>query len=241
MILRGYVRKDGSIGFRNHVLVVPTTGCLQFLAWRIAERVPGAIPGPKRTTRTDEHEQAFVCGDLCAVVAWALLAAVVFWRPQAGAAAPAEAPHGVTTERRQQAVETSRSVLRQEQEWAKVHPAEFLLALDYRRGVTPVAAGNVREAQRLSLGLVAHNLLRLCGQRALAENEHLSPEEKMPVDKPVCRRRLRSVIHDLMYFAARRTWHSNRWGRSLWRSNPWRSVWESVYKRFRRPMTPATG
>jgi hypothetical protein len=54
-------------------------------------------------------------------------------------------------------------------------------------------------------------------------------------------RRLRSVIQDLMYFAARLTRHSNRWGLSLWRSNPWRSVWECVYARFLKPTTPATG
>lgn len=96
-------------------------------------------------------------------------------------------------------------------------------------------------ALMLSLGLVAYNLLRLSGQRALAENEHLPPEEKLPIDKPVFRRRLRSVIQDLMYFAARLTWHSNRWGLSLWRSNPWRSVWEAVYDSFRPLISPATG
>lgn len=96
-------------------------------------------------------------------------------------------------------------------------------------------------ALMLSLGLVAYNLLRLCGQRALAENQSLPPEEKMPVDKPVFRRRLRSVIQDLMYFAARLTWHSNRWGLSLWRSNPWRSVWERVYACFRTPIAHPTG
>jgi hypothetical protein len=92
-------------------------------------------------------------------------------------------------------------------------------------------------ALMLSLGLVAYNLLRLCGQTALAENDALPPGRKMPVSKPVSRRRLRSVIQDLMYFAARLTKHSRRWGLSLWRSNPWRSVWESVYERFLRPMT----
>jgi len=96
-------------------------------------------------------------------------------------------------------------------------------------------------ALMLSLGLVAYNVLRMCGQRALAENERLPPGEKMPVDKPVFRRRLRSVIQDLMYFAARLTWHANRWGLSLWRSNPWRSVWEAIYDAFRNPTTPATG
>ena len=95
-------------------------------------------------------------------------------------------------------------------------------------------------ALMLSLGLVAYNLLRLCGQTALAENDDLPPEAKMPVSKPVFRRRLRSVIQDLMYFAARLTKHSHRWGLSLRRSNPWRSVWESVYERFLRPMIPAS-
>jgi len=93
----------------------------------------------------------------------------------------------------------------------------------------------------LSLGMVAYNLLRLCGQTALAENDRLPPEEKMPLSKPVFRRRLRSVIQDLMYLASRLTRHSNRWGLSLWRSNPWRSVWRSVYARFLHPPTPATG
>lgn len=90
-------------------------------------------------------------------------------------------------------------------------------------------------ALTLSLGLVAYNILRLCGQAALAENDDLPPEEQMPLSKPIFRRRLRSVIQDLMYFAARLTRHSNRWGLSLWRSNPWRSVWESVYARFQQP------
>ena len=96
-------------------------------------------------------------------------------------------------------------------------------------------------ALMLSLGLVAYNLLRLCGQTALSENKSLPPEGKMPLSKPVFRRRLRSVIQDLMYFASRLTKHSNRWRLSLWRNNPWRSVWEAVYTCFRRPPDPATG
>jgi hypothetical protein len=95
-------------------------------------------------------------------------------------------------------------------------------------------------ALMLSLGLVAYNVLRLCGQTALAEDKKLPPEETMPLAKPVFRRRLRSVIQDLMYFAARLTRHARRLGLSLWRSNPWRSVWERVYERFHPPPTPAT-
>src|SRR5208337_3734266 len=48
-------------------------------------------------------------------------------------------------------------------------------------------------ALMLSLGLVAYNLLRLCGQTALAENADLPPEAKMPVSKPVFRRRRRNT------------------------------------------------
>jgi hypothetical protein len=95
-------------------------------------------------------------------------------------------------------------------------------------------------ALMLSLGLVAYNVLRLCGQAALSEDQHLPPEEKMPLSKPVFRRRLRSVIHDLMYFAARLTRHARRHGLSLWRSNPWRFVWYRLYHRFAGPPDHST-
>jgi len=51
-------------------------------------------------------------------------------------------------------------------------------------------------ALMFSLGRAVYNLLRLCGQRTLAENESLPPEAKMPLSKPVFRRRLRSMIQD---------------------------------------------
>jgi hypothetical protein len=86
-------------------------------------------------------------------------------------------------------------------------------------------------ALTLSPGLAAYNLLRLCGHSALDENETLAQDEKMPLSKPVARRS-RSVIQHLLYLAARLTRHANRWGVSLWRSNPWRSIWERVYARF---------
>ncbi len=89
-------------------------------------------------------------------------------------------------------------------------------------------------ALMLSLGLVAYNVLRLCGQAALEEDGRLPPAEKMPLSKPVARRRLRSVIQDLMYSAARLTRHARRWGLGLWRENPWRFVWQRLYHRFTR-------
>lgn len=87
-------------------------------------------------------------------------------------------------------------------------------------------------ALMLSLGLVAYNVLRLCGQAALDEDGRLPPEQKLPLSKPVFRRRLRSVIQDLMYFAARLTRHARRYGLALWRENPWRFVWQRLYHRF---------
>jgi len=40
--LLGHSRQDGRMGFRNHVLVVPLTGCQMEIARRIAAAVPGA-------------------------------------------------------------------------------------------------------------------------------------------------------------------------------------------------------
>ena len=41
--MRGYRRPDGSIGVRNHVMVLSTCGCANLVARRIAEAVPGAV------------------------------------------------------------------------------------------------------------------------------------------------------------------------------------------------------
>lgn len=40
----GYKREDGTIGVRNHVLILPTTVCASHVAKRIAEEVPGTVP-----------------------------------------------------------------------------------------------------------------------------------------------------------------------------------------------------
>jgi len=92
----------------------------------------------------------------------------------------------------------------------------------------------------LSLGLVAYNVLRLCGQNALQQNDQLPPEKQMPIRRAVTRRRLRSVIQDLMYLATRLTRHAHRRGLSFWRNNPWHGVWESLYERFSGRACPTT-
>ena len=40
----GYERPDGSVGIRNHVVIMPTTACANGVAQRIAQAVPEAIP-----------------------------------------------------------------------------------------------------------------------------------------------------------------------------------------------------
>jgi hypothetical protein len=63
----------------------------------------------------------------------------------------------------------------------------------------------------------------------------------MPLSKPVTRRRLRSVMQDLMYLAARLTCHARRFGLKLWRDNPWRFVWQRLYHRFTQSVAVEPG
>ncbi|RLE57820.1 MAG: altronate dehydratase [Thermoprotei archaeon] len=41
--LRGFVRPDGRVGFRNHVLVLPTVACVSEVAMRVAMKVEGVV------------------------------------------------------------------------------------------------------------------------------------------------------------------------------------------------------
>jgi hypothetical protein len=94
----------------------------------------------------------------------------------------------------------------------------------------------------LECGLVAYNALRLCGQESLRQDKKLPPEQKMPARKRVRRRRLRSVIQDMIYMACRLVRHARRWSLAFWKNNPWRPVWQRVYERFlgggRRALIP---
>jgi hypothetical protein len=87
-------------------------------------------------------------------------------------------------------------------------------------------------ATMLSIGLVAYNVLRLCGQGALREQRRLPAEERAPLKKKVFRRRLRSVIQDLMYLAAQLVRHAHRWKVIFWSNSPWGATWRSLYARF---------
>ena len=50
----GYVRPDGRVGIRNHLLVMSTVICSSFVARRIADQVQGAVA----------IENPFGCGQL---------------------------------------------------------------------------------------------------------------------------------------------------------------------------------
>jgi hypothetical protein len=93
----------------------------------------------------------------------------------------------------------------------------------------------------LTCGLVAYNVLRLIGQSALKEDRDLPPQERMPIRKSVQRRRLRSVIQDLMYMACRLVYHARCWCLGLARTNPWGGAWRATYQRLRTSGLVAIG
>jgi len=109
--------------------------------------------------------------------------------------------------------------------------AEFKSDLGLERMPSGKFAAN---AMLFQLGLLAYNVLRLIGQNGLAADRKLPQERRAPLRKKVGRRRVRSVMQDMMYMAARLTRHAGRWGLSFWAENPWRGIWESLYARFTR-------
>ncbi len=83
----------------------------------------------------------------------------------------------------------------------------------------------------LLLAMMAYNTLRLCGQTSLREARRLPPEKHVTFRKKAGRRRLRTVILDLMYQAARWVRHGRRFGLSFGCFNPWFDVWRRTYLR----------
>ncbi len=77
----------------------------------------------------------------------------------------------------------------------------------------------------LLLGMVAYNLLRLIGQESLREAD-------APIRKQVSRRRIRSVMQDLVYLACRLVKHARRWMLSFGKNCPWLKTWQRVYLQF---------
>lgn len=76
----------------------------------------------------------------------------------------------------------------------------------------------------LELAMIAYNILRMIGQESL---KHRQPEKRK-----VRRRRLRTVIGNLMLCASHITRHARRTVMALGRSNTWRYAFQSVWCRF---------
>ena len=83
----------------------------------------------------------------------------------------------------------------------------------------------------LLAGMIAYNLLRLCGQESLREdngNTIITPD----IRKKANRRRIRTVIFDFIYMAGRIIHSSRKYFISFGKMNPFASLWNSIYKRF---------
>ena len=78
------------------------------------------------------------------------------------------------------------------------------------------------------LAAVAMNLLRLIGQHTLNEPE-------TPVRHGAERRRIKTVLHEIMYKAARMIWHAGRWILGLGESDSAFTVFERHYAQLRTP------
>jgi len=78
----------------------------------------------------------------------------------------------------------------------------------------------------LELTILAYNILRMIGQESLKSNN--SPNIKRPVN----RRRLRTVINNLILIAGHITEHARKVILSLGRSNTWRHVFIDIHRRF---------
>ena len=80
----------------------------------------------------------------------------------------------------------------------------------------------------LRLGMLAYNIMRLMGQESLQEDD-------APIRKRPFRRRIRSVMQDLIYLACRVVKHARGWKLSFARDCPWFTTWRRVYMRMAEP------
>lgn len=88
----------------------------------------------------------------------------------------------------------------------------------------------------LLLGMFAYNLLRLCGQESLRDDNG-NILQQPGFRRKASRRRIRTVMQDLIYMACKITHHARKWGIAFGRYSPWSKVWLNIYLRFREPVT----
>jgi len=77
----------------------------------------------------------------------------------------------------------------------------------------------------LLLGLVAYNILRMIGQETIGLG-------LAPTRKKVARRRIRSVIQDMIYMACRIVKHARRVTLKFYAGGAWFPAWNKVYLKF---------
>jgi len=77
----------------------------------------------------------------------------------------------------------------------------------------------------LELTIIAYNILRIVGQESLKKRDD-------PGRKKVSRRRIRTIISNLMQFAGHLTEHAGRLVLSIGRSNRWRFTFKRIYDSF---------
>ena len=82
------------------------------------------------------------------------------------------------------------------------------------------------------LGMLSYNMLRLCGQESL---QSINVSQRPRFRKVAFRRRIRTVIQDLIYLASRISSHSRKFFMSFGRYCHWADVWENIYSRFLAP------
>lgn len=88
----------------------------------------------------------------------------------------------------------------------------------------------------LLLGMLAYNTLRLIGQESLRDDPAAPEAAKPPLRKRVQRRRVRSVMDDIVRLAARVIHTGRRWKLAFGRHAPWALVWERLYAAFAQPI-----
>ena len=88
----------------------------------------------------------------------------------------------------------------------------------------------------LLIGMFSYNLLRLCGQESLREDNGTITKRPL-YRRKAGRRRIRTVIQDLIYMACRVTHHARKVFLSFGRYAPWADTWKILYQRFMVPVT----
>lgn len=88
----------------------------------------------------------------------------------------------------------------------------------------------------LLMGMMAYNLLRLCGQESLQE---VVGEQRPAYRKKVSRRRVRTVMQDLIYLACRIVKGSRQLTLSFGKYSVCANVWRRLYDKF--TLLPAPG